>query len=366
MLVDSLTKFETWNLSSLTRRGVSTLVRVPCTSHDLRSEMDPPSGRTRPPKSANGLPAVIVVADGERVVVGDLIGDLGKALVAIEGRREGAGGERRGHDQLGVLIGLLEAADEVHPVLEHRARQDAAILFLLERRPRTRQVILGIELAGTKVVIAAAVKVVGPALRHRADDAAQGVTELGGELARDHLELLDDIDRQAGLRRVAPFDHLVRHAIDDVLDVPAELAVHGEVAALRRLIDAGREERQVEIVAAVERHRLDLLLIDGQAQLRLLGFDHRRLALDRDALLERRHLQREVDRRLAVRREDEAGPFLAGEAGQLDLDAPFTDDRQGEEAVPALVVGGVLTRQAGARRSVASRSRPAERRRTRR
>ena len=106
-----------------------------------------------------------------------------------------------------------------------------------------------------------------------------------------------------------------------------------------------REVREVQIVPAVQRHRLNLLLVDGEAQLRLARLENRRRADHGGRLRERRHLQREVDHRLGVRLEDQPRALLRAETRQLDLHAVFADDRQRDEVVAALVVGHFRARR---------------------
>jgi hypothetical protein len=81
-------------------------------------------------------------------------------------------------------------------------------------------------------------------------------------------------------------------------------------------VHTGRKVREVQVVPAVQRHRLDLLLVDGEAELRLARLENRRRAHHGRRLRERRHLQREVDHRLRVRLEDQPRALLRAEPGQ--------------------------------------------------
>ncbi len=214
------------------------------------------------------------------VVVGQPMRRFGERLVAIQRRRKRTRLDNRRDDELRVLIGALIAADEVRAVPDEWTRHDGAELLLVERRDRTGQGVLRVEASGTIVDVAGPMKLVRAALGDGRDDTAEGVTELRGKLARDHLEFLDHVERQAGFRRVAPFDHLVRHAVHDVVDIATELPVHRQIAARGRSVHAVGEIRQVEIVPPVERHRLDLLLIHRQAQFRLARLEDRRGAME--------------------------------------------------------------------------------------
>jgi hypothetical protein len=165
------------------------------------------------------------------------------------------------------------------------------------------------------------------------------VTEFRGKLAGDDLELLDHVERQAGFRRVTPLDHLVRHAVHNIVDIATELPVHRQIAARGRSMHAVGEVREVEIVPPVQRHCLDLLLIHRQAQFRLARLEDGRGTMYGGCLGHRRQLEREVDHRLRVRLKHQACTLLRGKPCELDRDAVFTDHRKGDEVIAATVVG---------------------------
>ena len=107
---------------------------------------------------------------------------------------------------------------------------------------------------------------VGAALRDGVDDAARAAAELGLVAGRDDLELLNRVLR-VGLEHAAVEVVVVLEAVDEKRGVARALAEDGAtrvaIAQVGRArcvltIAPGREQDEVEIVAAVERDRLDL------------------------------------------------------------------------------------------------------------
>ena len=70
------------------------------------------------------------------------------------------------------------------------------------------------------------------------------------------------------------------------------------------------------------------------------------MRLDDEAFTQGRERESERDRRLAVGLEDEAGPFLGGEALHFDSDRPLADNGKSKEVIPSLGVRRGLARQA--------------------
>ena len=110
---------------------------------------------------------------------------------------------------------------------------------------------------------------------------------------------------------------------------------------------ARHRPRQVDEVAAVERQRLDLLFLDGRAELGRRHLHERRGGGDRHGLGDRADLEPRVDTNLRVDRQLDVGERRRLEAGQLrhDLTAAGRQRRCGEFA---RVVGDDGAHQAGA------------------
>ncbi len=117
---------------------------------------------------------------------------------------------------------------------------------------------------------------VAPALDGQVYDPAHAAAEFGGVGVGLHFELLDGVDRRLHHLGAASgggkFDRVVVDAVHDVVVLADTLPAGGETAdtgAGRRLHGAPRHQREVDVVAPVQRHVDDTLVVDHLA---LRGF----------------------------------------------------------------------------------------------
>ena len=82
----------------------------------------------------------------------------------------------------------------------------------------------------------------------------------------------------------------------------------------------GHEQGERQVLARVERQRLDLLPGDDAGDLRLGGVDDRRLAVDGDRLGQRLQLHHEVLPEAKADGDHDVGYLLRRKAAQLGLD----------------------------------------------
>ena len=169
-------------------------------------------------------------------------------------------------------------------------------------------------------------------------DHARRLAELGREARRNDLDLLDHhLGRlehaQAGpvlLRGVAPVHLVVGPHLRAVRVHPgrAELLVlePGHV---------GLQQREVVGVSLHQRQVADLDLADGPAQVDPARLGDRRLAGDRDGLLERADLHRRVDDGGLTGAQRDARPLEGPEAGQLEDDLIGAEGQQRRAERPA-------------------------------
>ncbi len=137
--------------------------------------------------------------------------------------------------------------------------------------------------------------------RDDVDGRGPAPAELRGKSVRDDLELLHGVDRKVLEHAADDFVGVV-HAIDAHVAAASKLSRRRDLddprlggIEVRRRGVAGNQERQLQIVPAVQRQRLDRRLLDDAGDLALDGADRRRRGRDGDGLRDRRHPQRQHD-----------------------------------------------------------------------
>ena len=264
----------------------------------------------RLPLPANGprrvtLPAVLQAAEAYCV----------KSPASIAGGRH----ER---EQIGGRLaqpGPLIAAEEEQAVGFQRAAERAAKLVATEAvvRALAGRRVDGVEAVGrVEPVIAdeleeVAVERVGARLGHRVDRGAGVHAVAGRRGARFELELLQRVGE--GQRQVQVVVRVVvGGAVEHVGDAKALTAGDGNRAPALHAAAGGVERRlrhrrarqrdQVHRVAAVERQRLDALVLDHLADARAARFDQRRGGLHGHRLGDLAERERDVDLGVGVDR----------------------------------------------------------------
>ena len=222
-------------------------------------------------------------------------------------------GDSRKRRQLAILTESFVVSEEERLVLHNRAAQHAAELIPPKRRLLTgcrfeigrrieRRVAEELPPAPVQLVRAASVSDV-----HRR---ARRPTVLGALVVGDHPELTDRIRRRLHhLIREALIACPVRVVVDavdqEIIERAAE-PVHIERAFPRRpgralvqgrLPDAGRQQRERRILAAVQRQPAGLVACDHLTALARIGFDERRRGDHLDFLADLPDGHRQIDAR---------------------------------------------------------------------
>jgi hypothetical protein len=187
------------------------------------------------------------------------------------------------------------------------------------------------------VEVGAAVAVVGPRLGHGVDLPAGVAAELGAVGVGLDAELADGLGAEGGAggaARGTVGEVVERRAVEQVHVRPRVLAVdaHGEAVgdhrapvAVRVGDDPRLQEREVGVVAAVQREVADRVLVHEIAELAGTGLDQRRLGGDGDRLVGRAGIEARVhDRRLADHEVD-APAHHGAEPRQLHPDLPLAE-----------------------------------------
>ena len=145
----------------------------------------------------------------------------------------------------------------------------------IARRREALEVLLRVERVVAEEEERVARGAVGPALRHDVDDAARRLAELRGVRVGEHLELPHRFLAERGAH-AADDDVVVVEAVDGDVVRARPLTGEGQPgrrrrALLRRVVvgDAGRNHRERDEVAAVDRQVVDLLLRDDAGDRRL-------------------------------------------------------------------------------------------------
>ena len=144
----------------------------------------------------------------------------------------------------------------------------------------------------------------------------------------------------AALGVLVPPDHVVGPEIPDF----AAAHVDG-VRAGRAGDDVRVERQQPEIVALLDRQRLEVLVVDRPGDFGGGRLHDRGAAGDRDGLLDVGQLHREVEHDALAGVEREVGADLGREAGDVELQPVFALRRERREHVPPVLVGGGRARQ---------------------
>jgi hypothetical protein len=177
---------------------------------------------------------------------------------------------------------------------------------------------------------------------------------LGARRVGDDAPFLDafDAERRAGERGGAAAEH-VRHdrAVEHVAVRPERRAVAavpaaGERPAGRHVLlfdDADLEERQVDVIADVERQFGDRLGVDERAERSARRVHERRFGRHRDRFGERADLQRQVDDGLLRHRQRDAVAHRGAEAVERRTHLVAADRQRGQP------IRAVVARERGSR-----------------
>ena len=197
-------------------------------------------------------------------------------------------------------------------VLDQRSADRGAELVALPLRlrgaERVREEIVRVQRIVAEELVDAAANRIGAGFDDGVDDRSRAAAELGRVSVRLNLEFLQRLDRRLHELHVLAAE---RVRVGDVIDaveqediVERAVAVHVEHALEVHARQprgarehAGREQRQLVVVAAIERQLDDLLLIDDRSARRRDGVEQRRGADDLDRFGELTRLQRDVDPR---------------------------------------------------------------------
>ena len=135
-----------------------------------------------------------------------------------------------------------------------------------------REVVRRVERAVSDERIGGALKLVGARLHHDADLRCRLASVRGFGRAREHLELLNRIDRRphtSGVQlRIDVVGAIEQEAVEifaAAVDAEREVTAHRPCGSLRRGHGAWREQRELEEIPAVERHVEDLPVLDNCA-----------------------------------------------------------------------------------------------------
>src|SRR4051812_45598676 len=198
-------------------------------------------------------------------------------------------GGRDGNDGGVVQTRLLEVREEEGAVASERPAEGSAVLRLCEGVFRRRERVARVEPLVAKESVYASSVVVRARLRDDVDDAARGPPELGDAARSYALELANHfltVERAGEVCRVV----VRREPVNDEPVVDESLPRDGEPGARDggrfgkalvgdrvRARDAGRERREVEVVAPVQGQRVNLLRRDGLGHLRARSLDDGRI-----------------------------------------------------------------------------------------
>ena len=202
-----------------------------------------------------------------------------------------------------VEVQALVAEEEVGLVLRDRTSDRAAQLpqhrvRLLEVLLLDEEVLRGQPPARVEAE-PAAMELVGSRLADGVDDPGRGGLVLGVHLVRDDLELGDRLEGRLRLRlppaQVVVVGPAVQHEHDAGLVLTVDADAGRARTARRRQLHAGQQGDEAGEVAARRRQVLQLLQGHVAADLGRGQVDQGRLAGNRDRLLQRPDLQRQVD-----------------------------------------------------------------------
>ena len=195
-----------------------------------------------------------------------------------------------------VLAQPFVAAEEERPVLHDRPAKRSAKLVAPEIRLLVVKVVLAIELVVAEELERRAGKVIRPRLGDDVEHTSAGAAVLGAHRVGDDAELLDGFHaghdavgaRRRVVQRVVVGGAVEReHVLARTRSRDRNLGALADVRALHARTahdDARLQEHELRDVAAVERHRSELLLGDDVGNRAGGGFDERRGALDGNRL----------------------------------------------------------------------------------
>ena len=229
----------------------------------------------------------------------------------------------------------LEAYEDERPVVaDRRAERGAELVAREVGLRRGIEVVARVEGVVAMVEVAAAVALVGARFRDRVDLPSGAAAELGSVGIGLDPELPDRLGAERGARRASgrPVGEVVeRRPVQQVHVGPRVLAVdaHGQPVgdhrasvAMRVGDDAGLQERQVGVVAAVQRQVADRLLAHEIAELAGARLHERRLRGDGDDLIGSPRVEGCIDDAGLADDEIDAAPHHGPEPGELDVDLP--------------------------------------------
>ena len=276
--------------------------------------------------------------------------------LALRGR--GQRGRRR---LLAVLAEELDVAEEERPVLHDRAAHHAAELVAVEERllavGRLEEA-GGVEVGAAHEVPGRAAEGVGAAGVGHVDGGAGRAAVLRAHVVGDHLELGHRVGR--GLHHLVR-EALVARAVGVVVDAVDQEVVEGGAQAVdverafarreaagveRRQAHAGREQRELRVLAAVERQGARELAADHLAAVARVGLQLRGRGPHLHLLGELAHGHRHVHAQTRADRDLHVVDDRHREAGLVG-GHHVAADAHVEELVVPLGVGGAFGGDAG-------------------
>ena len=192
----------------------------------------------------------------------------------------------------------LQVAEEEGPVPLDRAADGEAVLLATELclLPR-REVRFGIHGLVAHEVEARAMDLVRAGLDRQRHDPRGRLAVFSRETIRDHLELRHGVNRRLHRLLLSALrgDGLVVvvHTVDHEVDFRTALAADGNALSTRH-DRAGRNHRQLQVVASVEGKVYDLAVLDHRAGRTLGRLQQRCRGLDFDDLRDRANLERDI------------------------------------------------------------------------
>ena len=210
--------------------------------------------------------------------------------------------------------------------------------------------LVAVELEGRSV------QVVGAGLGDDVDHGATGAAILGGERVRVDLEffyrvlaeLIRGTSGAGAADGLAEERVVVVRSVDDQAVERAALTGEADVAGANIARDTGREQREVDEVAAVDGQVLHRRFGDRRADLRAAGLEDRRAARDVDGFCDARDGHLNPQRHGLPDRQHQFGKLSRGEAGEVGRDVIDADWQQ-RDAKQSVVVRHRRSRHTGCR-----------------
>ena len=188
-------------------------------------------------------------------------------------------------------------------------------------------------------------QVVGAGLGDDVDHGAAGAAVLGGERVRVDLEFLHRVlaELVRGTSGAGAADGLaeervvVVRPVDDQAVERAALTGEADIAGADVARDAGREQREVDEVAAIDGQVLHRRFGDRRADLRAAGLEDRRAARDVDGFGDARDGHLDPQRDGLPDRQHQFGKLSRREAGEIGRDVIDADWQQRDAEQPVVV-----------------------------